>query len=143
MKQTITLSSLEDLSRWTEQLASQLHMGMVVTLSGELGVGKTTLVQHLAHHLGYTGYVHSPSFSLIHVYPLAIGRIVHVDAYRLQLHSPELGLDDLSGSDTLMVIEWPDHLPALPEGKRVTITMTMMDSQTRHLMIESDVLLTI
>jgi tRNA threonylcarbamoyladenosine biosynthesis protein TsaE len=143
MKQTLTLSSLADLSRWAKQLAAQLHLGMVVTLSGELGVGKTTLVQQLAHHLGYTGYVHSPSFSLIHVYPLATGRIVHVDAYRLHPHSAELGLDDLTGPDTLMVIEWPDRLPSLPEGKRVAITMTMTDAQARQIILESDESLTI
>jgi tRNA threonylcarbamoyladenosine biosynthesis protein TsaE len=138
MRQTLTVSTLEDLSAWAKQLATQLQLGMVVTLTGELGVGKTTFVQYLAKHLGYTGYVHSPSFSLIHVYPLLTGRIVHVDAYRLQPNSAELGLDDLTGTDTLMMIEWPDHLRSLPEGKRVAITMTMTDDHARQVIIESD-----
>lgn len=76
----------------------------VLLLEGLLGVGKTTLVQHIAFKKGLTKIIASPTYSLIHVYSEV--KLVHGDLYRLT-HSRELGalgLDEFS--DYLVVLEW-------------------------------------
>ena len=109
----------------TERLGGALGLGWARTrprpqslhLLGELGAGKTTLVQGLLAALGVAGPVRSPSSSLIEVYPLASGTLVHADFYRL--HGGEeleaLGWRDYAVPGTLGVIEWPQNVgPALP-----------------------------
>src|SRR6202030_1444547 len=63
-------------------LARGLFGGMIVTLSGELGAGKTTLVRGLLHGLGWTGPVKSPTYTLVEHYPISSLYLYHFDFYR-------------------------------------------------------------
>ncbi len=88
-------------------------------LSGQLGAGKTTLAAALLAALGVSEAVRSPSYALIEIYGLGARLAVHVDLYRL--HGVEeleqLGLRDYLQSDTLLLIEWPEHgAGALPNA---------------------------
>ena len=110
------------------RLAGLLAPGDVVALVGDLGAGKTRLVQGLASALGVpTDAVTSPTFTLIHEYQ---GRVLlrHCDAYRLRRPEEfaDLGLDDLFADDGVAVIEWADRVEQyLPSDHlRVEITAT-------------------
>ncbi len=100
-----------------ERLLPMFEAGGIVVLSGELGVGKTTLVRGLLKASGYPGRVKSPTYGLLESYVLADRQIHHLDLYRLtspdQLH--ELGLEELLEGSNLVLIEWPEraekHLP--------------------------------
>jgi len=90
--------------------------GAVVYLRGELGSGKTTCVRSLLHGLGITATVRSPTYTLVDTYSIAgtdgpTLHCVHVDLYRLRgpAEVEELGLRDLTGSNYLMLIEWPEQ----------------------------------
>jgi tRNA threonylcarbamoyladenosine biosynthesis protein TsaE len=85
------------------------HTGAVLYLQGELGAGKTTCVRSLLRALGVTGLVRSPTYTLVETYPLATLTCVHVDLYRLQslTEVDELGLRDLVGPGSLIMVEWP------------------------------------
>jgi tRNA threonylcarbamoyladenosine biosynthesis protein TsaE len=87
-----------------------MQTGAVVYLQGELGAGKTTCVRSLLRALGVTGLVRSPTYTLVETYPLAALTCVHVDLYRLQSLSEvdELGLRDLTGPGSLLMVEWPE-----------------------------------
>jgi len=110
--------------------------GDVVGLCGDLGAGKTTLVQGIAEGLG-AGPATSPTFTLIHVY--AGGRLVlyHADLYRLDRPEEleDVGLDDIYRQDGVAAVEWMDKLPGaapadwlevrlevIPNGRRLTAT---------------------
>jgi tRNA threonylcarbamoyladenosine biosynthesis protein TsaE len=103
----------------TERLGAALGSGWERTvprpqslhLVGELGAGKTTLVQGLLASLGVAGPVRSPSYSLIEVYPVASGTVVHADFYRLRGGDEleALGWRDYCVPGTLGVIEWPQN----------------------------------
>jgi tRNA threonylcarbamoyladenosine biosynthesis protein TsaE len=84
--------------------------GAVLYLQGELGAGKTTCVRSLLRTLGVTGLVRSPTYTLVETYHLATLTCVHVDLYRLQslTEVDELGLRDLVGPGSLIMVEWPE-----------------------------------
>lgn len=88
-----------------------------VTLSGDLGAGKTTLVRAILRGLGHAGVVRSPTYTLMEEYPLQ-RLVLHLDLYRLA--DPEeldyLGLRDSLSEGPLIFVEWPDRGEgALPE----------------------------
>ncbi len=87
-----------------------VYRGAVVYLEGELGAGKTTCVRSLLRALGVTGLVRSPTYTLVETYRLAALTCVHVDLYRLQslTEVDELGLRDLAGPGSLLMVEWPE-----------------------------------
>lgn len=102
-----SLAQLEDAARgWWQSLPA----GSVVWLSGDLGSGKTTLVQALARAAGAEP-ARSPSFALVHQYAAPEGVLVHVDCYRLKRAEEAVDLDlaALAGQARLMVIEWPER----------------------------------
>jgi tRNA threonylcarbamoyladenosine biosynthesis protein TsaE len=84
--------------------------GAVLYLQGELGAGKTTCVRSLLRTLGVTGLVRSPTYTLVETYYLATLTCIHVDLYRLQslTEVDELGLRDLVGPGSLIMVEWPE-----------------------------------
>jgi|1048.fasta_scaffold00376_7 tRNA threonylcarbamoyladenosine biosynthesis protein TsaE len=139
MKQMFLITTPSAMDAMAKKLSRLLSLGMVITLSGSLGSGKTTLVQSLAKYLGVTSRVISPTFTLMKMYQLPQGRLLHVDAYRLDTLQG-LGLDDETGDDTITMIEWPEKITTLPEGVRVHITITIQDDQTRLVTIEGPIL---
>jgi len=93
------------------EFARALPEDCLVTLSGDLGAGKTTFVKGLAAGLGVKETVKSPSFNICSVYDTADGRrLVHIDAYRLS--APEdfdnLLLDEIAPSPKVVCVEWPE-----------------------------------
>ena len=83
----------------------------LITLSGDLGAGKTTLVGGFLAALGHAGPVRSPTYTLIEPYRLADRDIHHCDLYRLR-HPDELedlGLRDLATPGAVLLVEWPER----------------------------------
>jgi tRNA threonylcarbamoyladenosine biosynthesis protein TsaE len=93
------------------RLASALRGGMVVTLAGDLGAGKTTLVRGALRALGWTGPVKSPTYTLVEHYSLSSLYFYHFDFYRL--HDPEewstAGFEEYFRADAVCVAEWPER----------------------------------
>lgn len=97
-------------------LSPVLLPGDVISLSGDLGAGKTVLVQGVAIALGVEGRVTSPSFTIVHEYE---GRypIVHLDVYRLDSFQQviDLGFEEYVDPGAIVLIEWGEAIaPMLP-----------------------------
>ena len=90
----------------------------LITLSGSLGTGKTTLVRSLLRALGVEGRIKSPSFSVMELYDTSIGPVHHCDFYRLKSPSDwrDLGLRDLLDGEQLLIVEWPEMAEGLPQA---------------------------
>lgn len=111
---TVESSSSEATRAFGIALAGVLQPGDIVLLSGDLGAGKTTLVQGVAAALGVTEPVTSPTFTLMRTYVGAPGGVLiaHVDVWRLE-HLQEvrdLGLDELLDDGAIALIEWGEAI---------------------------------
>jgi len=121
-----TTLALDALNAHGEAIGRALRAPALVTLTGDLGAGKTTLTQAICRGLGVTSPVTSPTFSLIHEYGALAARVVHCDLYRLESVRAvaSLGLDDmLADPTTIMIVEWPERAGALlpPASLQVTL----------------------
>ena len=100
-----------ELVEWGEKFGRVASAPLVVAISGELGAGKTTLVQAICRGYGVAEDVTSPTFALVHRYAGHRSAVFHLDLYRLK--SPEelrnIGWDDLLGEDALVLVEWPER----------------------------------
>src|SRR4051794_16224998 len=119
------------------QLADELRAGDLVVLTGDLGAGKTTLVQGLAAGLGVSGQVLSPTFVIARVYRDGRVPLVHVDAYRLgsRVEVDDLDLDtDVTGSVT--VVEWGEGLvEGLADDRIIVSIRRSHDDDTRTVVV--------
>lgn len=123
--QTFFIKTIDDWRGFAERLVLDLKPGMVVTLSGPLGAGKTTFVQALAAVLGVKEVPVSPTFSLVRTYKVknhpSIRQLVHVDAYRIERAEDvvTLGLDELlEEPGTIVCLEWPEQVEGWLEKYR-------------------------
>lgn len=96
------------------RLAALVRPGDVITLSGPLGAGKTSIARGLLAALGLEGEAPSPTFAIVQPYAPPETRIpvLHVDLYRIEDADEieELGLDEAEG-DSVLVVEWPERAP--------------------------------
>jgi len=110
MSETFILPTEQDMLDFGVPLAARLADGGVVYLSGDLGVGKTTLVRGLLRAMGHEGRVKSPSYGLVESYELEGLTVHHLDLYRLA--DPEeieyLGIADLLDERSLLLVEWAE-----------------------------------
>ena len=96
-----------------QKLALILRGGDVIGLTGDLGSGKTALVQGIGAGCGLSGPLTSPTFTFIQEYPVKIGeepiRLVHMDLYRLRYpeEAEVIGVPDYFQDDCICLIEWP------------------------------------
>jgi len=108
-----------------EQLGRGARHGLVVSLSGELGAGKTQLVRGVARGLGVTGRVHSPTFTLINEYSGGRLMLFHLDLYRLETADQILsaGVEEFLSPDGVAIIEWAERLTLLGRSPGVESLM--------------------
>ncbi|MEN1729280.1 MAG: tRNA (adenosine(37)-N6)-threonylcarbamoyltransferase complex ATPase subunit type 1 TsaE [Pseudomonadota bacterium] len=134
MSETLLAATEGDMLALGEVLLPRLGQGGQVHLSGDLGMGKTTLVRGILRAMGYTGRVKSPSYGLVESYELPELTVHHLDLYRLS-HGEELaflGIEELIDGQALVLIEWPEkgkgflaspdwtiHIDDAPDGGRV------------------------
>jgi len=108
--------SASELSQFGEDLGRQLRAPAVIGLSGELGTGKTTLVQAICRGLGARARATSPTYALVHHYDAGPIPVYHVDCYRLRQpdEARDLGFDDMlrERGGAIILIEWPERAGA-------------------------------
>jgi tRNA threonylcarbamoyladenosine biosynthesis protein TsaE len=118
MRATLVTASAEETEEIAARLAARLERGDVVTVSGELGTGKTTFVRGACRALGITAPVTSPTFTIGHRYP-GEPDVSHLDLYRFSgLSHAEWGDLEPYFDDAIVFVEWPEAgAGALPEAR--------------------------
>src|SRR5204863_9612009 len=114
--------------RLAVDIANSLAPGDLVTLSGDLGAGKTTFTRALIRYLAGDPSIEvpSPTFTLIQIYELPPFPVVHADFYRLSgtAELAELGFDDLP-EGAVVLIEWPDRAAGFLPPDRLDVALTL------------------
>jgi len=138
--ETVTVSE-EETRAWGDRLAGLLSPGDLVLVTGELGTGKTRLVQGIARGLGISEKVTSPTFALIREYR---GRLplYHIDLYRLEREElSSLGLEEYLESEGVTCVEWGEKVMAGPGSapipEFITVELDWLGEEQRRLRLRA------
>lgn len=152
MAKTHITNNSEETQKLAAKFAKNLKRGEVIALYGDLGSGKTTFTQGLAHALGIHKKIISPTFIIIRSYhinripPFLKGGggisstqfLYHIDLYRVHNENDllDLGFDDiLTGKQNIVVIEWPEKIEKILPKNRIKINFEYLDENKRQITI--------
>jgi tRNA threonylcarbamoyladenosine biosynthesis protein TsaE len=112
---------------------------VIVAIEGELGAGKTTLVQGVMRALGVTGVVRSPTYTLIEPYTRGERSIYHIDLYRIAdpREIEPLGIRDLLVRDAILLIEWPSRAAGSLPLPDVSIAIDYVGASARRIALQA------
>jgi tRNA threonylcarbamoyl adenosine modification protein YjeE len=134
---TVALADEKATARLAGGIAAALLPGDLITLSGDLGAGKTTFARALIRYLAGNDDIEvpSPTFTLMQGYELPCFALVHADLYRLSgpTELAELGLDDIA-PDTVTLLEWPDRAAGFlpPERLDIALSLSTLENATHR-----------
>jgi len=122
----------DETERFGAALGERIAHGLVISIAGPLGAGKTVLVRGLCRGLGVADGVLSPTFILLETFD---GRlpVAHVDLYRLE-HEREvedIGVFDMIGGDVVLLAEWGERSPALERAAHLHVRIDPEGPSTR------------
>jgi tRNA threonylcarbamoyladenosine biosynthesis protein TsaE len=136
----VTSESEEETLRIGRRFAMKLQRGDIVALFGELGSGKTRLVQGVCGGLAVGEPVVSPTFTIVNQYTGKNGKhreitIHHIDCYRLKKTEEliDIGVDEILSSEGISLIEWPQLVLPLIRGSYWNITIEAGDRENRRI----------
>jgi tRNA threonylcarbamoyladenosine biosynthesis protein TsaE len=110
----------------------------LLALNGNLGAGKSFFARALLQQFGVNGAVRSPTYTLIEPYECDLGKVLHLDLYRLA--DPEevlyLGLEDQLQDASLTMVEWPQKAAGVLDQYDINLTLSV-EQQTRHWQLQA------
>ncbi|HMH26765.1 MAG TPA: tRNA (adenosine(37)-N6)-threonylcarbamoyltransferase complex ATPase subunit type 1 TsaE, partial [Gemmatimonadaceae bacterium] len=121
-----------------EELGRSISPPLIVTLTGELGVGKTTLAQAICSGYGVRDEITSPTYALIHEYRAQKSAVFHIDLYRLESADQltNIGWDEIVSSRALVLVEWPERAGARLSDDHLPIDLDYVpDDPTRRILL--------
>ena len=137
---TTTWRSEDDTAAWAQRLAAQPALANAfITLHGDLGAGKTTLVRHLLRALGVQGRIKSPTYAVVEPHETAQLAIWHFDFYRFDdpREWEDAGFRDIFASHGLKLAEWPEKAAALTPPADLAIHIEAMDETERQVTLRA------
>lgn len=134
----VDTAATEALGRALANALDAIDGPCVLTLSGELGAGKTTLTRGMLRALGERSAVRSPTYTLIESYELGRWQVHHLDLYRLRATAEAEGLAprDLLTARALLIVEWPERDASLADSADLAVSLHYLDTR-RHAEIEA------
>ena len=114
------------------KLGKLLDAGSLIIMTGDLGAGKTTFTQGLALGMGISKNVTSPTYTIMKVYKSTLP-LYHIDAYRLEGVSQDLGLEEMMEDDGVCVIEWPLYIDNRLPDNYLNINLKWINETTREI----------
>lgn len=130
----VTTHSEEETVQIAQNLESEKFPNMIITLSGDLGSGKTVFTKGIAHGLGIDG-ITSPTFNIIKEYDGELP-LYHMDVYRLEGNIDNIGLTDYFTKGGVVVIEWADMIKEYLPKERLDIKIKVTGENTRLVILK-------
>ncbi|MCQ2792188.1 MAG: tRNA (adenosine(37)-N6)-threonylcarbamoyltransferase complex ATPase subunit type 1 TsaE [Bacilli bacterium] len=129
---TITHSKAETVEL-AKKIGARLIKGDILTLSGDLGAGKTTFVTGVAKSLKIKDEVISPTFNILKCYFDGKLPLYHIDAYRLKDANKDIGLEEYIEGNGIAIVEWPIYIKELLNVPHLAITIKNKGGNLREL----------
>ena len=140
MTKNFEVKTIADYKGPASYILDLMHKYNVFILKGNLGAGKTTLVQELCKLLETEDVVTSPTFALINPYMTNAGAVFHMDMYRINdtEEAVDFGIEEyLWAKDQFCFIEWPDKIEALLPDSFVQIEIELGEDQSRSIVVST------
>lgn len=135
MEYKITTHSEKETLELAQNFESEKFPNMIICLNGELGSGKTMFTKGIANGLGIEETITSPTFTIIKEYLDGEMPLYHMDVYRLDGDTSEVGIEDYYNKDGIVVIEWADTIKNILPEERLDIKFKISGENTRILII--------
>lgn len=131
----INVKHLNELLLAAKQILELAKEEKIFLFYGEMGAGKTTLINALAKQLGTLDHTSSPTFSIVNEYKTSSAAIFHFDFYRLknQTEALDMGYEDYFYSGNYCLVEWPEKIPDLWPEHYVKIAIEAINEHQRVL----------
>lgn len=134
---THIIEELDGLPAVVKSILPHIQKAKIITLEGDLGAGKTTLVKEVCRQLGIDDLVSSPTFSIINEYEHSAEslKVYHMDLYRIEDEEEllNIGFEDYLYSGHLVFIEWPQIASSLLPERTIGIHIDIFDNSSRRL----------
>ncbi len=134
---SISVPSLEHLPNAAQDFLKKINQPSIVTLTGDLGAGKTTFVKEVCASLGVVDIVNSPTFSIVNEYQTKGGDpVFHMDLYRLKNieEAIDIGLEDYLYRNNWCFIEWPGVAAPILPPEVIQIQIKNIDESARNIL---------
>jgi len=140
VKMNLLIKSPSDLDNVAQQIIEQAGNQKTFLFYGDMGAGKTTLIKSLCKQLGSNDNITSPTFSIVNQYNGEGATIYHFDFYRLknEHEALDIGFEEYLYSGNYCFIEWPEKIPNLLPDNFISISIQVMDNNTRQININSN-----
>ena len=134
----LAIKSLSDLPKVAQHIVSAFPDERIFLFYGEMGAGKTTLVNALCTALGVQEQTSSPTFSIVNEYSSTQGTLYHFDFYRLknEMEAYDMGYEEYFYSGNYCFVEWPEKIASLLPPSYVSVTIEVTESQQRTIILE-------
>jgi len=131
----LVINTQKEMIEFGEMIGRMAYPNMIITLTGDLGAGKTTMTKGIARGLGVTGIVNSPTYTILKIYQ---GRLTlyHMDVYRILDAFGDFELEEYFEDDGVCVIEWAEQIKELLPDERIDIVITVREDGSRILLIK-------
>ena len=127
---TCITKSTKDTIELGKRLGNHAKPGMIFTLYGDLGAGKTCLTKGIAIGLDINKTINSPTFNILKIYEGNL-TLNHIDAYRLEGLDQDLGFEEQIDGEGLTVIEWPQYIYSIIGNEYLEITININEDNSR------------
>jgi tRNA threonylcarbamoyladenosine biosynthesis protein TsaE len=136
-QKTYLSQGLEDLPEIAKNILEVCNPVRIFALFGEMGAGKTTLIQQFCEVLGSEESATSPTFSLVHTYEGEASPIHHFDFYRIKEESEamDIGLEEYLDSEAVVFMEWPEKIPSLLPEEMAEIHLHLRENGDREIQL--------
>ncbi len=136
---SVITQSLSETRRLGTLLGQLLKGTEIICLEGELGTGKTSLIQGIGHGQSVTEAITSPTFTLVNEYQGATATLYHVDLYRLEStrEMAQAGIDAYLFSDGICLIEWAEKAQRILPPEHLYISLKHRGENERHILLQA------
>ena len=136
MEFKVTSNNEYDTIELAQNLESEKFPNMIISLTGDLGSGKTVFAKGFANALGISEVVNSPTFTIIKEYLEGEMPLYHMDVYRLDGNTDGIGIEEYFHKNGVVIIEWAETIKDILPKERLEICLKIVDENKRVLLIK-------